>query len=340
MTERVSVIIPCYQEAKHIDALMDNLLRQDYPSDALEILFADGGSTDGTWDKLEAFAAAHPNVKVLDNPDKYVPQALNACLRASTGTIVVRMDAHSIYPDDYISTLVRKLNEHHAENVGGVWITEPGDDTAEARAIALATTHPLGIGNADYRLGAEADKRADTVPYGCFRRSLFDRIGFFDEDLIRNQDDEFNGRILRNGGSIWLIPSVKIRYKARPTREKLSTMFYQYGLFKPLVNKKLGAPATLRQFAPPLFVLSGIAALLLVFLRPDWMWVFVVWFAVYFGSIAVVSARIASAHGWVLWPHLVLTFPAIHLSYGFGYLAGLIRWLPGGRKPAKVSDNR
>ncbi|MFN8700257.1 MAG: glycosyltransferase family 2 protein [Flavobacteriales bacterium] len=340
MTERVSVIIPCYQEAKHIDALMDNLLAQDYPAASLEILFADGGSTDGTWEKLEAFAAMHARVKVLDNPDKYVPHALNACIRESTGEIIVRMDAHSMYPTDYISTLVRKLNEHHADNVGGVWITEPGEDTAEARAIALVTTHPLGIGNADYRLGADGDKRADTVPYGCFRRSLFERIGMFDEELIRNQDDEFNGRIIRNGGSIWLIPSVKIRYKARPTRAKLAAMYYQYGLFKPLVNKKLGAPATLRQFAPPVFVLSGAVALLLVFLRPEWMLVFLLWFALYFGSIALVSARLAASHGWVLWPHLALTFPAIHLNYGFGYLAGLIRWLPGAHTPAKVSDNR
>ncbi|MFN8775173.1 MAG: glycosyltransferase family 2 protein [Flavobacteriales bacterium] len=340
MPDRVSVIVPCYQETAHIGRLAENLIGQDYPAELLEVLFADGGSTDGTWEKLETLCDARPHWELLDNPDKYVPQALNACIRKSTGSVIVRMDAHSEYPPDYISRLVEALNRHGADNVGGIWITEPGDDTPEARAIALASTHPLGIGNARYRLGANRDERTDTVPYGCFRRSLFDRIGLFDEELIRNQDDEFNGRIIRNGGSIWLIPSVRIRYKARPTREKLSAMFYQYGFFKPLVNRKLGAPATLRQFAPPLLVLSGALALLLVFIWPSRMWLFVMWCAGYAIGIAAVSASLAARHGWSLFPHLLLTFPSIHFSYGFGYLSGLIRWSLFRKSEAQVGDNR
>jgi len=340
MNKRVSVVIPCYQEAAHIDHLVDQLLRQDYPAHLFEVIFADGGSTDGTWEKLEAHCAANPHFILLDNPDKHVSQGLNAAIKASSGEIIIRMDAHSEYPENYVSVLCLKLEEHSADNVGGVWITEPGDDSLEARAIAIASAHPFGIGNASYRLGAVEDRATDTVPYGCFRRELFDRIGYFDTDLLRNQDDEFNGRIIRSGGSIWLIPSVQIWYKARPTREKLSRMFYQYGFFKPLVNRKLGAPASWRQFAPPALVLSGLICLLIVFLYPGTMWLFVLWATTYLMALVAVTAVICAKKGWSLFIHLLFTWMTIHFSYGFGYLSGLMRWWLFSGRRIRVSDNR
>jgi len=340
MNPKVSVIIPCYNEAAHVDTLVANLLEQDYPRHRMEILFADGQSTDATRDKLTAYCARHPFMKVLDNPDKYVPQGLNACIREARGEVIIRMDAHSYYPSNYISVLTERLFSLNAENVGGVWITEPGSDTAEAKAIALATSHPVGIGNAGYRLGADEEKPVDTVPYGCFRRDLFDRIGYFDEDLIRNQDDEFNGRIIRNGGKIWLIPTVHIRYFARPSREKLSHMFYQYGYFKPLVNRKLGAPATLRQFAPPILVLSAMIALVLPFADTRLSMIPVLWVLAYFGGVLIISASIAAREGTKYFLHLFLTFPTIHFSYGFGYLAGWLKWNLFKSTSTTIKDNR
>jgi glycosyltransferase involved in cell wall biosynthesis len=340
MTQLVSVIIPCYNEAAHIDQLVRNLLSQDYPAECIEILFADGGSEDGTWERLTEFAGQYPFIRVLDNPDKFVSQGLNACIRESKGEIIVRMDVHAAYPADYISVLVARLIATGADNVGGVCDTLPGDDTAEARAIAIATAHPMGIGNSLFRTGVSEECLTDTVPFGCFRREIFRRIGLFDEDLVRNQDDEFNGRIIRSGGSVLLIPSVRIAYRARPTRDKLSSMFYQYGFFKPLVNRKLGAPATLRQFAPPLLVLTGLICLVVVFIQPSWMILFVAWFMGYALGVLAVATSLARRHGWSLWLHLLLTFPVIHFSYGFGYLAGMLRWflLPG--RKAAVRDNR
>jgi len=320
----ISVVIPCYNEEKYIPSLMENLLSQDYPKDKSEIIFADGMSTDRTKLLLNEYARVWPQILVIDNPGRYVPTGLNAAIQASHGAVVIRMDAHSIYPLDYWKVLVSKLADHQADNVGGVWDSQPGADTDEARAIVLATSHPLGIGNAGYRLGGDRDAEADTVPFGCFRRDVFDRFGYFDLQLVRNQDDEFNGRILKNGGKIVLIPSVRIKYFARENRRKLSRMFYQYGLFKPLVNIKLGSPATLRQFAPPVFVISLILLIVLSFWWPLFAVLFCLEILLYGTAIIVTSWALTRKHGIRLFWHTALTFPVIHLSYGTGYISGIV----------------
>lgn len=328
MTERpyISVIVPVYNEEKFLSQLLKSFLEQDYPQDRMEWIFVDGLSTDNTKEILQNFSRQFAWVIVLDNPDRFVPFALNSAILVSKGKIIIRMDAHSIYPNNYWSVLVEKLLHYQADNVGGVWDTLPGADTTEALAIVHATSHPVGIGNAMYRLGGERDMETDTVPFGCFPKSVFERIGMFDEDLIRNQDDEFNGRIKSNGGKIVLIPSLKIGYYARPTRKKLATMFYQYGLFKPLVNVKLGAPATLRQLAPPLFVLTFAILLLGCLFSGLAQILFVIFTAFYAISISVASLHAIKGSGFGLWWNTAITFPVIHFSYGFGYIFGLLRF--------------
>jgi GT2 family glycosyltransferase len=304
MSTWVSVIIPTYNERNHVDALMENLLSQQFDFGKLEIIFADGMSNDGTKERLLEYAAKHSFTHVIDNPDKYVPQALNAALRIAKGRTIVRLDAHSIYPPNYLQRLATALDDLDVQNVGGVWITEPGNNTAEAKAIALATSHPLGIGNASYRLGADSVKEADTVPYGCFPAKLFTEIGNFDTDLLRNQDDEFNGRIIRNGGKIMMLPDVKIQYFARPTVKKMRKMFFQYGQFKPLVNIKLGAPATLRQFAPPGLVVLLLATLIALPFFPLLSALGALVFAIYGFAIQRVSFHLAFAENGVpKWYH-------------------------------------
>lgn len=379
----VSVIVPTYNEAQHIGALLDNLLQQDLPPHQFEVIIADGRSTDQTRDIISARKSQFVSLKLIDNPHKYVPHALNLALREAKGSIIVRLDAHSIYPTNYLSRLSSALVDLEADNVGGVWITEPGADTAEAHAIAMATSHPLGIGNASYRLGAESVKEVDTVPYGCFRAKIFQEIGNFDTDLLRNQDDEFNGRIIRHGGKIMMLPDVKIRYSARPTVKKMRKMFYQYGQFKPLVNIKLGAPATLRQFAPPALALLLVATVVALPFLPLLSALGGVLFAIYAFAIQRVSFQLAFAQrGLPKWYHpltllsmlgalvfyytrsswlsasqsllltagvlllpalaswfalsprerktwfwLCICFPAIHFSYGFGYIFGWIQFV-------------
>lgn len=323
---KISVIVPCYNEEKFIEPLIKNLVSQDYPTHLTEIIFADGNSSDKTRAIIEDHMMKYPNIKCIENPGQFVPSGLNLAIKAASGDVIIRVDAHSIYPLNYFKVLIDKLFSSDAQNVGGMWDTQPGADTDEARAIVLATSHPLGIGNASYRLGGDRDVFVDTVPFGCFHRNLFERIGFFDEDLLRNQDDEFNGRIIKHGGKILLIPSLKIKYFARPTFSKLARMFYQYGLFKPLVNIKLGAPATLRQFAPPLLVLSIVVLILLSAVIDIFRYLLFFELFFYFCAIVFVSIKLTRMNSLKLLLNTALAFPAIHFSYGIGYIFGLYRY--------------
>ncbi len=343
MSTLVSIVMPCRNEEGHVEQALRDALAQATPTFTVEVLVAVGPSKDRTAEIVQRMAAQHPAIRYIDNPAGVVPHGLNAAIRAARGNHIVRFDAHSRYPADYVAVLVPALDRLHADNVGGVWETLPANDGNEAWAIAQALSSPLGVGNAHFRLGAGEERSVDTVPYGCFRRELFDRIGYFDEELVRNQDDEHNGRIIRAGGRIFLLPQVRIRYFARDRIAKLWRMYREYGLFKPLVNLKLGAPATLRQFAPPLFVLALFGGPLLALIA--W-WMIRPWLALvllYFGALTLVSLRLAAkAHRPRAFPWLVIAFATVHVSYGIGYWQGLWRFTLMGRRmrPQDITTNR
>ena len=341
MKPLVSIIIPCYNEVRFITKLLQNVADQDYPGERTEVFVIDGMSNDGTREEIKDFVKSYPNIHLLDNEKRYVSFALNKGISTSTGEVIIRMDAHAEYPPDYISRLVESLYQLKADNVGGSWITLPGTSTVKSLAIASALSSPFGIGNAHYRLNIKTIRQVDTVPFGCYRREVFDRIGLFDEDLLRNQDDGFNAKLTKNGGKIFLIPDIKIRYYARTSVKSILKMFYQYGLFKPLGNKKAGRPATLRQFVPPLFVLflifsaigtlftnlallfglSGLAFYLLIDL-------------IFTLTISVKKSK----------PRLIFFLPwlffTIHISYGLGYLTGIFRFIILGQKKSTIRHTR
>ena len=321
----LSVICPIYNEEKYIANCIESILQQDFPKEDLEVLFVDGMSNDRTRAIVGEYASRYPFIHLLDNPQRIVPPALNIAIRASKGDIIMRLDAHAKYPDNYFSMLVQKLADLEADNVGGVCRTLPVNDTPVCRAIATALSSPFGMGNSYFRIGADKEMSVDTVPFGCFRRDIFDRIGFFDEELIRNQDDEFNGRIIKNGGKIFLIPSIVIDYFARDTIGKVSKMFYQYGLFKPLVNQKLGKPATLRQFFPLCFVLGLILGFLLCFVHPVFRYLYIAVLALYLLMALYFSCKSEKNIRTILL--LICTYITIHVSYGWGYLRGLVKLL-------------
>ncbi len=343
MSSLVSLVMPCRNEAGHVEHAVLDALAQERRGFDLEVIVAVGTSEDGTHAIVERLALAHPEVRVVENPAGVVPHGLNAAIRASRGKFIVRMDAHSRYPPDYAATLVEALDRLQAENVGGVWETLPANGSNEAWAIAQVLSSGLGVGNALFRVGTEHEREVDTVPYGCFRRALFDRIGWFDEELVRNQDDEFNGRIIRAGGKIVLLPQVRIRYFARDRIAKLWRMYREYGLFKPLVNIKLGTPATLRQFVPPLFV-AALAGLPLLALRHAFF--LLVWLAlagVYLALVMLVSQYIAMrGRRMAAWGWMVMAFCSVHLAYGIGYLQGLVRFVILRRRirPEQIRTNR
>lgn len=335
----ISIICPTYNEEKYIGQCIESILLQDYPLDKIELLFVDGGSTDKTKEIILGYQQKHSLIRLLDNPKKIVPYALNKGIEEAEGNIIMRIDAHCIYPSNYVSILSSELDRLEADNAGCPIITLPARETSVCRAIASVMSHKFGVGASTFRVGTDKTTKADTVPFGCFRKNIFDRIGFFDTELVRNQDDEFNGRIIKNGGTIYLIPSISLDYYARDTIGKMAKMFYQYGLFKPLVNKKLGSPATIRQFFPLLFVLGLIVGGALSLFSPYVAILYISVIILYFLLALMFSIREAKdKKDWKLMLIMPFTFFAIHVSYGLGYLVGLFKILF--KKKFTVESNR
>lgn len=320
----VSVIMPVRNEADTIRTTIASLLKQDYPVEMMEIIIADGLSTDGTDEVIRQMEAQYNNVRYLPNTGKIVSTGLNLAIQKSVGEVIVRMDAHSVYPNDYISKLVQALDEYNADNVGCVIETIPANDTLMAKAIAIGLSSPFGVGNSKFRVGVKEAMEVDTVPFGCFRREVFDKIGWFDEELIRNQDDEFNARMLRNGCRIVLIPDITCRYQARDSYRKLSAMLFQYGLFKPLVNWKLGQIATFRQLVPMLLILFVAGGALISLMWPVMLSLYFSGIIAYLLFISVGSLKAFRTNKTIsLIPFCLITFPIMHVSYGWGYSSGL-----------------
>lgn len=332
----LSVICPIYNEEKYIGKCIESILAQDYPKDDLEVLFVDGMSTDRTREIVEEYAISYPYIRLIDNPKRIVPPAMNIGIRASKGNIIIRLDAHAIFPNNYFSQLVHSLITLKADNVGGVCRTLPINDSVVCQSIASVLSSRFGMGNSHFRIGATEIMEVDTVPFGCFNRELFDRIGYFDEELIRNQDDEFNGRIIKNGGKIYLLPFLTIDYYARDTIKKVWKMFYQYGLFKPLVNKKLGSPATIRQFFPLCFVLGLLLGPLLGLFDMTFMYLYGLVILLYVGIAIYYSVRESLNIKRILTQ--VYIYFVVHFSYGWGYLNGIYKLLF--KKPFVVYANR
>jgi glycosyltransferase involved in cell wall biosynthesis len=330
---RVSVVMPCRNERDHIVRCLDSIVASDFKVDQLEVLVLDGISDDGTAEIVRAYAATHAVVRVIDNPQRNVSAALNIGIREAQGEIIVRMDAHCEYPSNYVSGLVHWLDRSGADNVGGCWVTVPSDGTPVARAIALGLSHRFGVGDALYRLGVAEPTRVDTVPFGCFRKELFARVGMFDEELVRNQDDEFNLRLIRSGGTVLLVPGVLSYYHARPTLGRLARMFYQYGYFKPLVARKVGGVMTRRQLVP-VGLVSGV---LLSGLLAPWVGAAGVLFEIaVFGYLAAAvgcSLSVGIPHGARVTVALLGVFPTLHWSYGFGFLRGVVDFIVLGLHP-------
>lgn len=324
----LSVICPIFNEERYIQNCIDSVLAQDYPKDDMEVLFVDGMSTDNTRLIINQYIEKYPFIHLLDNPHKIVPYAMNLGIKHSKGDVIIRLDAHALYPSDYFSKLLNGLKKYNADNVGGICKTLPTDTSLKAIAIAEALSSPLGVGNSMFRIGVEHDTEVDTVPFGCFKREIFDKIGLYDIELIRNQDDELNARIIQAGGKIVLLSDITISYFARDSYNKLYKMYYQYGLYKPLVNKKLGSPATIRQFVPPLFVLYLIVGLVFSCIIPYFWIIYIIPLLIYIllnGFFATILAKKHKRLGLTI--HIPFAIFTIHLGYGIGYWHGLFKIL-------------
>jgi glycosyltransferase involved in cell wall biosynthesis len=265
----VSIIVPCYNEQATIRLLLDSLYAQTYPRAQLEVILADGLSTDNTRTEISSFQQGHPDLRVhlVDNPKRIIPAGLNCAIQAAAGEIIVRMDAHSIPYPDYVERCVAALQAGQGDNVGGVWEILPAGEDWLAQAIAAAAAHPLGVGDARYRLGGQA-QAVDTVPFGAFRCSLFQHIGCFDETLLTNEDYEFNTRVRQSGGVVWFDPDIRSRYFARRTISDLARQYWRYGYWKARMIRRYPKTIRWRQLLPPLFMLSLLLLGLAVLLGP------------------------------------------------------------------------
>lgn len=333
---KITVVCPIYNEERYIASCAESILRQDYPHSNMEILFIDGISTDKTREILREYTSEYPIMRTLDNPKRTVPYAMNIGIKAAKGDIIIRLDAHARYPDNYFSTLVNKLHSLKADNVGAVCRTLPSEDTPKCKAIAAAMSSTFGMGDSHFRIGARKTMEVDTVPFGCYKKNVFEKIGYYDEELIRNQDDELNGRLKKHGGKIYLIPELVIDYFARNTIRKTGKMFYQYGLYKPLVNKKIGMPATIRQFIPPLFVLELIAGTVIGLLNTHLLFAHLTVLTLYLLLATAASLRSSSDMRQVAFQ--IIVYLTIHINYGCGYIAGI--WKIATRQPFNANVNR
>lgn len=323
---KVSVIIPCYNEQATIRLLLEALHQQTFPRTELEVLIADGMSTDGTRQVIAEFQSDFPDldVRVVDNILRTIPAAVNRGLEAARGAIIVRLDAHSKPYPDYVEKCVQALEAGRGENVGGVWEIQPGAETWIARSIAAAAAHPLGVGDALYRHAKQAAE-VDTVPFGSFHRTLIDRIGPFDETLLTNEDYEFNARVRKAGGRIWLDPAIRSIYFARATLVELARQYWRYGYWKWRMLRRYPATLRWRQALPPLFVLSLFGWAFLAIFLPQAGFALVFELALYFFSLILAGALAGFRQRK---PYLVLglplAIPVMHLAWGSGFLGSIL----------------
>ncbi len=319
---KVSVIMPCLNERDYIASCLDSVVASGFPVDKLEIIVVDGMSDDGTREILHEYAKRHSFIKLMDNPRQITPTALNLGFRASSSDIILRMDAHTIYAPGYIPKCVAWLLKGQSDAVGGVSVTKPGKMTTVAEAIAAGMSSRFGVGNAHFRIGSSRPRYVDTVPFGCYRRETLEKMGLFDESLLRNQDDEFHARLIQRGGKILLVPEIVSYYHARENLSELAKQYFSYGRFKPRVIKKLGTVTTWRQLVPPLFLVSLAVCTLGALFHPVPRALFFALAESYLLANLMASFIVAAKKGWRLLPYLPAVFVLLHFCYGAGFLIG------------------
>jgi succinoglycan biosynthesis protein ExoA len=333
----VSIIIPCYNEQDTIHKLLEAIYVQTFPRPDLEVVIADGMSTDGTRAQITTFSDSHPDlhIAVAENLDRSIPASLNCALKEAQGEIIIRLDAHSMPYPDYIERSVADLQAGFGENVGGTWEIQPGAQTWVAQSIAAAASHPLGVGDALYR---HTDRAAhvDTVPFGAFKRELLALIGFFDESLLTNEDYEFNARIRKSGGKIWLDPSIRSVYFARPTLAKLARQYTRYGFWKWRMLRRYPETLRWRQALPPLFVLSLISGAALAIFLSIFRFLLAAEICIYLIALAAAGVQAAVRQKKI---HLVIGLPlaiaTMHITWGAGFLLSMIKGIFTDRSPEK-----
>lgn len=317
----VSVLMPVRNEEDFIERSLGSILRQDYPHDRLEIIISDGESTDATIDLITKLALETDiPISVVQNPKRIAPTALNLAIARAKGELLVRVDGHCEIDPDYVTNCVKHLSSGAADGVGGP--IETIGVGSQAQAISIAMSSSFGVGGSAFRTVSDREMYTDTVAFPGYTREIVERAGPYNEELVRNQDDEYNYRIRKLGGRILLTPDIRSKYYSRSTFKKLWRQYFQYGYWKVRVFQLHPRQMSIRQFVPFVFVSSILVlGLLSVFLIPALLLLTAV-LGLYFAANIFASAKLAGGRMRLI-PQLMWSFCILHVSYGLGSMMGL-----------------
>ncbi|MBI3135922.1 MAG: glycosyltransferase family 2 protein [Bacteroidetes bacterium] len=327
----ISVVIPCRNEEKNIAECIEAIFGADIGGDTLEVLVVDGMSDDKTLEILGSLSKKYPTLRVVPNQLKITPVAFNLGIKESTGDFIQIIGARQIISENYLRDAKKSLTENPDIWCVGGTVTNVYQ-TPQSEIIGLAMGSSFGVGGGNFRV-LKKSEFTDTVGTPMYPRKVFDEIGYFNESLLRNQDDEFNYRVTKKGKKILLNAEITIKYYVRAKVSNLFRQYYQYGYWKVFVNKMHGAITNLRQLVPLFFVMGLIAGLALSFVHPVLMWIYVGALVLY--CLLALSAGISVAKKVGKGIRVAAIFPVLHFSYGWGYLVGLIHFVCLGKKPAE-----
>jgi glycosyltransferase involved in cell wall biosynthesis len=323
-TPFVTVIAPCRNEVDYIEDTIKTILNNEYPADKLEMLVVDGMSNDGTREVVKEISKKDNRVKLVDNPNKIVPTAMNIGIKSAKGECIVRIDCHTKFAKNYISKCIEVKQRTQADNVGGYCNTLQGSDTKTAKAIAAATSCKFGVGNSAFRLtDRSVEQEVDTVPFGTYKKSIFDEIGLYDKRLVRNQDIELNSRIRKAGGKIIISPEIKLSYYNRATFKGLWQQAFNNGLWNPYTIWLVGSGLSLRHFIPMFFVLGLLILGIGCVLYLPVLFLLIPYLVIYFSAALYFALKVAKSQK--VNPLLVLfSFLVLHTAYGLGSLWAIL----------------
>ena len=321
----LSVIVPIYQEEKYIAKCIDSILSQDYPKDDLEIILVDGMSKDRTREIVATYTAKYPFIRMIDNPERIAPCAMNRGIKEAKGDVIMRLDAHATYEKNYFSSLAYGLNKYNADNIGSVCRTDVLNKTPKTLAIKEVLSNRFGVGNSTFRTGIDGVQEVETVPFGCWKREVFEKYGYYDTRLVRNQDIELNKRIIRGGGKIVIIPDTFCTYLARENYKALAKNNFSNGKWNILTvyfTKEIRS-LSVRHFVPLIFVLSLIIPTLVGLFWWPALFISLLSLFSYLLVLGTISAKLAIKKGLNFF-YLLASFIVLHVSYGWGSFVGIL----------------
>ncbi len=323
MNEKISIIIPVFNEEKYIEDCIKSVINFKYPKEFLEIIFVDGNSDDDTVKIIKKYVENDGFIKVIFNEKKIVPISMNLGIKEANGDYICRIDAHAKYPEDYIFKLLKWSKKLNADNVGGVCFTDVKSNTYTARAIKFVMSDKFGVGNSLFRIGTNKPIEVDTVPFGFYKREVFNKIGLYDERLVRVQDLELNKRLKKNNGKIFLIPDVECTYFPRENLKSIYKNRFQTGRWVILASYLTNSlkSISIRHLVPLIFSLSIILSLVLAGFHVFFL--FFCFFLLVFYSILLFTRALVIKKFFILSINILIAYFVVHFSYGLGSLKAI-----------------